>query len=136
MREDLWIPILCALAVLILSSCVSTPPKTPPTDFYSALSPRPVASFHQDYSEADLAFFRFLRACIQDPQSNDIVMSSKPFNIDDLLWNMRKLIPGGFLFVEGEDLQIYRVMKMHGFPRLPFNWKSYSIYRKPLEASA
>jgi len=89
-----------------------------------------------EFNEADEALFRFLRECLPSPGANDIVIMSQDFDIHDLLTHMDRVFPGGFIFVEGETPQIYRIMKNHHFSRMPFVWRSYEIYRKRLEVSA
>jgi hypothetical protein len=107
----------------------------------SALSPRPVASFHRDYTEADQALFRFLRATIQSPGENDIVILAQPFDYHDLVWRMAKTSHGGFLLVEiGEYLGFSNHLKRNRWELMPFHWREFWMYRKPMnhrmEASA
>ncbi len=64
------------------------------------------------------------------------MINSMPFKAYELVENVKRLLPGGFLFVEGDDPRIYRMLKSRGLFRLPFRWKSYEVYRKPLEVSA
>jgi hypothetical protein len=131
-KGGLWI--LPVLAALILSSCVSTPQKLPLIDYSSALSPRPVASFHKDFTEADQALFRFLRAMLPTPGENDIVVLAQPFDYHDLVWRMAKTSPGGFLLVEiGEYLGFSNHLKRKGWELMPFHWREFWMYRKPMD---
>lgn len=123
--------ILFLMLLLTLRASTSSPAKSWDSVSSSALCPKPVASFHEEFTQADEAFFRFLRECIPNPTKDDIVMVSDPYDWDDLLLAMRRIIPGGFIFVENNDPQVYRIMKNHHFQRLPFLWRSYEIYRAP-----
>lgn len=120
-----------SIALLTLTACTGSRWNSKDSEFYSALSPKPVASFHEEFTQADEAFFRFLRECIPNPTKDDIVMVSDPYDWDDLLLAMRRIIPGGFIFVDNTDPQVYRIMKNHHFQRLPFLWRTYDIYRAP-----
>ncbi len=126
------------IALLILPACTSSSTRTQHTDFSSALCPKPVASFRREFSEADQAFFRFLGAMGPDHQDS-IVIIDAPYNEKDLLHGVWWLQPGGFLLVNGDFGQAMKYFKPRHWERLPFLWRDYQIYRKPLrrlEASA
>lgn len=91
------------------------------------------------FTQADESFFRFLRECMPEPGHDDILFVHDPLDYEDLFYYMRKLLPGGFLFIENNDPAVYRIMKNHHYQRLPFLWRTYEIYRRPvrnMEASA
>lgn len=100
-----------------------------------ALSPKPLSFKEPEFTQADETFFRFLRECVPTPGPDDIVMVSDPYDWDDLFSAMRRMTPGAFIFVENNDPQVYRIMKHWKFSRMPFMWKTYEIYRKPLAAA-
>lgn len=132
------VKILSSIAMLILPACTSSQTKSRPTDFFSALCPKPVVSFRQGFSEADQAFFRFLGA--MGPEHPDrILILEAPYTEEDLLKGLWWLQPGGFLLVNDAFGVAMKYFKPRNWERLPFLWKDYSIYRKPLqriEASA
>lgn len=102
----------------------------------AALSLSPVSFKKPAHTEADEAFYRFLRECMPSPGKDDIVMVFDPLDWDELFHAMRKLMPGGFIFVENSDPQVYRIMKNWKFQRLPFLWRQFEVYRKPLGAAS
>jgi hypothetical protein len=129
--KNFWIMFL-----LILPACTNSLTKTQDIVSCSVLCPRPVASFHQGYSDPDQAFFRMLESMIPHPGPHDIVIVQDHFSLDQLVDGMRKVTPGGFLFVMNFDVRVYRIMKRVGWNRLPFMWSDFEIYRRPLEISA
>lgn len=78
------------------------------------------------FSEADKAFFRFLKAMVPDGEGPKILYVDHP--------NVRKAYrvrPGGFVLVRGPYEEVVNYFKSHHWERLPFVFQGRHIYRRP-----
>jgi hypothetical protein len=104
----------------------------------AALSAHPV-SFNPPlgnetkFSEADKQFFAYLREYTNQESKTDIAMVSVPIEDAYLGQWFAVLDPGGFLIIKiGQLLGYELILQMANFQKLPFTWRGYQIWRKPV----
>lgn len=101
-----------------------------------ALAAPAVIAWRPPLSGADKAIHAFIVEISRGGTDDEVIFITKPWEWEDARARLMALSAGGFVYIQGRLDETSEWFRSHGWQSLPFTWRTYYIWRKPVERSA
>lgn len=92
----------------------------------------PATTWKPPLTEADLILHEFMARMTQSRTSEEVLFIKSPWQWERVVKELMTLAPGGFALIQGRQWRFHDYFKDHGWMHMPFMWRDFHVYKKPL----